>query len=249
MCWPVPYIHYISFLAHLAGPRYTIFPFLRYHIAISQPVPHVLGLSIFSNSPAGTVSTALPFVGLDQICTSCIFFAHLAGLRCTILAFFGLYHIYITSIFCHPWPVPHLPYYQCPACTIFASIRYVLMPGWYCICSTPICRPIPYLHYFNFCHPRPVPHLPYYQCLACTIFASIRYFFNAWPVLYMQHSHLSACTIFTSLPFFGIPGRSHIYPLSISQPVPFLLSWGIFPLPTRYFIYSTTITSACTIFA
>ena len=150
MCRPVPYIHYISFLAHLAGPRYTIFPFLRYHITISQPVPHVLGLSIFSNSPAGTVSTALPFVGLDQICTSCIFFAHLAGLRCTILAFFGLYHIYITSIFCHPWPVPHLPYYQCPACTIFASIRYVLMPGWYCICSTPSCWPVPYLHHFHF---------------------------------------------------------------------------------------------------
>jgi len=43
----LPYIHYITFLAHLAGPRYTIFPFLRYHITISWPVPHVLGLSIF----------------------------------------------------------------------------------------------------------------------------------------------------------------------------------------------------------
>jgi len=190
MCRPAPYIHYISFLAHLAGPRYTIFPFLRYHITISQPVPHVLGLSIFSNSPVSTVSTALPFVGLDQICTSCIFFAHLAGLRCTILAFFGLYHIYITSIFCHPWPVPHLPYYQCPACTIFASIRY---------------------------------------------------FFNAWPVLYMQHSHLSAHTIFTSLQFFVTPGQSHIYPITNARPVPYLLPSGIFLMPGRYYICSTPI--------
>jgi len=224
MCRPVPYIHYISFLAHLAGPRYTIFPFLRYHITISQPVPHVLGLSIFSNSPVGTVSTALPFVGLDQICTSCIFFAHLAGLRCTILAFFGLYHIYITSIFCHPWPVPHLPYYQCLACTIFASIRY-FFNAW----------PVRYMQHSHF------PHLPYYQCPACTIFASIRYFFNAWPVLYMQHSHLLAHTIFTLLQIFVTPGRSHIYPITNAWPVPYLLQSGIFFMPGQYCICSTPI--------
>ena len=105
------------------------------------------------------------------------FFARLAGLRYTILAFFGLYHIYITSIFCHP---------------------------------------------------QPVPHLPYYQCLACTIFSSIRYFFNAWPVLYMQPSHVSAHTIFTSLQFFVTPGWSHIYAITNAWPVPYLLPSGMF---------------------
>jgi len=157
--------------------------------------------------------------------------SHLSA--CTIftsLQFFvtpGRFHIYhITNAL----PVPYL-----------LQSGIFLMPGWYCICSTPIYWPIPYLHHFNFlsllagptCMVFPMPSL-YHICFHQVCF-------NACPVLYMHPSHVSAHTIFTSLQSFVTPGQAHIYAITNAWPVPHFLPSGIFLMPGQYCICSTPI--------